>query len=144
LVFNCGKCCRELNPIFDPSRLIHQIGALIAHVILFWPKDVWASIKAFRTGVSEDRHHAAMLVKYKEVPTWWYCIILIVAFVFGTIVTTTQNITMPVWSYIIALLTGAFVAPFVSRDIQKSQNFADGSPRFSTPAMVLGSQPTPL
>jgi hypothetical protein len=55
-----------------------------------------------------------MLVKYKEVPTWWYFIILTVAFVFGIIVTTTQNITMPVWSYIIALLTGAFVAPFVS------------------------------
>jgi len=84
-----------------------------------------------------------MLVKYKEVPTWWYCIILIIAFVFGIIVTTTQNITMPVWSYIIALLTGAFVAPFVSRDIQSSQNFADGSQRFSTPAMALESQRTP-
>ena len=55
-----------------------------------------------------------MLVKYKEVPYWWYLLILIVAFVFGIIVTTTQNITMPVWSYIIALLVGAFVAPFVS------------------------------
>jgi len=55
-----------------------------------------------------------MLVKYKEVPYWWYLLILIVAFVFGIIVTTTQNITMPVWSYIIALLTGAFIAPFVS------------------------------
>jgi hypothetical protein len=55
-----------------------------------------------------------MLVRHKEVPYWWYILILIVAFVFGIIVTTTQNITMPVWSYIIALLTGAFVAPFVS------------------------------
>jgi undecaprenyl pyrophosphate phosphatase UppP len=114
LVIDRGECCREFYPAFTSWPLILQIGALIAHVILFWRKDVWASIKAFRTGVSEDRHHAAMLVKYKEVPTWWYLIILTVAFVFGIIVTTTQNITMPVWSYIIALLTGAFVAPFVS------------------------------
>jgi TctA family transporter len=103
-----------INPIWLCLMLTSQIGALIAHVTLFWRKDVWASIKALRTGVSEDRHHAAMLVKYKEVPYWWYVLILVVAFVFGIIVTTTQNITMPVWSYIIALLTGAFVAPFVS------------------------------
>jgi hypothetical protein len=64
-----------------------------------------------------------MLVKYKEVPTWWYFIILTVAFVFGIIVTTTQNITMPVWSYIISLLTGAFVAPFVSGENPKFRNF---------------------
>ena len=149
MVTNRRKCCRELDPILDQSPLIHQIGALVAHVILFWRNDVWASIKAFRTGVSEDRHHAAMLVKYKEVPTWWYFIILTVAFVFGIIVTTTQNITMPVWSYIIALLTGAFVAPFVSWEIQdfsessKSRSFpmsttsADGSPQSSTLATAL-------
>ena len=118
MVINRRKCCRKFFYTFAPTPLMLQIGALIAHVILFWRRDVWASIKAFRTGVSEDRHHAAMLVKYKEVPTWWYFIILTVAFVFGIIVTTTQNITMPVWSYIIALLTGAFVAPFVSCKIR--------------------------
>jgi hypothetical protein len=68
-----------------------------------------------------------MLVRYKEVPTWWYFIILTVAFVFGIIVTTTQNITMPVWSYIIALSTGAFVAPFVSGENSKSRNFRNFS-----------------
>lgn len=96
------------------SKLTDQIGALVTHVILFWRKDVWASIKALRSGTSEDRHHSAMIARYKEVPYWWYLSILLFAFVLGIIVTTTQNITMPVWSYIIALSVGAFIAPFVS------------------------------
>lgn len=84
-------------------------------MVLFWRKDVWASIKALRTGTSEDRHHAAMVAKYKEVPVWWYAAILTFAFALGIIVTTTQSTTLPAWGYVIALLVGAFVAPFVSR-----------------------------
>ena len=55
-----------------------------------------------------------MAARYREVPYWWYVGILTFAVVLGVIVTTTQSITMPVWSYFIALLVGAFVAPFVS------------------------------
>ena len=76
---------------------------------------MWASIKAIRTGTSEDRHHSAMLAKYREVPYWWYLSVLVLAFVLGIVVTTTQDITMPAWSYVIALFIGAFVAPFVGR-----------------------------
>ena len=56
-----------------------------------------------------------MISKYREVPYWWYLSVLTFAFSLGIIVTTTQKITMPVWSYFIALALGAFVAPFVSR-----------------------------
>lgn len=55
-----------------------------------------------------------MVAKYEEVPYWWYLSILTFAFVLGIIVTTTQDITMPWYSYLVALLVGAFIAPFVS------------------------------
>jgi hypothetical protein len=124
-VFNRGILDRSALAAYGLPRLTGSyvwsltvgnaaIGALITHVILFWRKDVWASIKALRTGTSEDRHHAAMLRKYRTVPWWWFLSILTFAFVLGIIVTTTQNITMPAWSYLIALLVGAFIAPFVS------------------------------
>lgn len=106
-------CLRDSGHILTSRLRMLQIGALITHVLLFWRKDVWASIKAFRTGASEDRHHAAMMKRYRGVPTWWFFAILVFAVVLGVIVTTTQKITMPVWSYFIALLVGAFVAPFV-------------------------------
>jgi hypothetical protein len=105
-----------------------QIGALITHVLVFWRKDIWASVKALRTRTSEDRHHAAMVAKYQEVPLWWYPAVILLAFVLGIAVTTTQNITMPAWSYIIALLVGAFVAPFVSAALASCRQPTDISP----------------
>lgn len=55
-----------------------------------------------------------MAKHYKDVPQWWYLIVLVGSFVLGLIVVTTQNITLPVWAYIVALLLGMFIAPLVS------------------------------
>ncbi|KAK7946156.1 uncharacterized protein PG986_010477 [Apiospora aurea] len=63
------------------------IGALVMHCILFWGKDI-------------------------ETPWWWYVAVLVVSFVLGLVVVIKENITLPVWAYIVALLLGSFVAPF--------------------------------
>ena len=51
---------------------------------------------------------------YKEAPWWWYMIVLAVSFILGLIVVIKENITLPVWGYIIALCMGTIIAPFVS------------------------------
>ena len=55
-----------------------------------------------------------MAKNYKEVPWWWYMGVLIFAFVLGLVVAITQDITMPVWAYVVSLIVGIIVAPFVS------------------------------
>lgn len=55
-----------------------------------------------------------MAKNYKEVPQWWYMIVLLGSFVLGLIVVATQHITLPIWGYIVALLLGIFIAPLVS------------------------------
>ncbi len=55
-----------------------------------------------------------MAKHYKETPNWWYLVVLVFSFVLGLIVVTTQNITLPVWAYIISLLLGIFISPLVS------------------------------
>ena len=55
-----------------------------------------------------------MAKHYKEAPWWWYIVILVLSFVLGLIVVTTQNITLPVWAYVVSLLLGIFIAPLVS------------------------------
>lgn len=50
----------------------------------------------------------------KEVPYWWYMIVLVVSFVFGLVVVVTQDVTLPWWGYIISLIVGSIIAPFVS------------------------------
>jgi OPT oligopeptide transporter protein len=52
------------------------------------------------------------MLKYKEVPTWWYIFLFLLAFFAGLIINVRGDTTLPVWGYIISLLLGAFIAPF--------------------------------
>ncbi|KAM3419992.1 hypothetical protein BST61_g3304 [Cercospora zeina] len=87
------------------------IGALIAHVFLFWGGDVKKAYKEARTGVGGDRHHQHMSKHYKECPWWWYAIVLVGSFILGAIVVTKENITLPFWAYVVSLLLGTVIAP---------------------------------
>lgn len=55
---------------------------------------------------------------YKEAPWWWYMIVLVVSFILGLIVVLKENVTLPVWAYIFALIMGTIIAPFVSPSIE--------------------------
>jgi hypothetical protein len=55
-----------------------------------------------------------MAKHYKETPWWWYIIVLVGSFILGLIVVLKENITLPVWAYIVSLLVGIIIAPFVS------------------------------
>lgn len=56
-----------------------------------------------------------MAKHYKETPWWWYAFILAGSFILGLAVVLSQNITLPVWAFIVSLLVGTVIAPFVSR-----------------------------
>lgn len=55
-----------------------------------------------------------MSENYKETPWWWYISVLVFSFVLGLVVVIKENITLPVWAYIVSLILGIFIAPFVS------------------------------
>jgi uncharacterized membrane protein len=107
----------RLTGTFAYSMLMANagIGALITHCILFWGKDIVRSYKAARTGNFEDRHHNYMAQHYKETPAWWYLAVLVFSFVLGIVVTVKENITLPIWAYVVAVIVGFIIAPFVSR-----------------------------
>lgn len=90
------------------------IGALITHVILFWGADIIAIYKSARKGEYNDPHHKHVAKHYKEAPWWWYAIILVLSFILGLIVVLKNNITLSAWAYVVAIIIGAIIAPFVS------------------------------
>lgn len=92
----------------------NQIGALITHCILFWGGDFWNAYKSAKAGRYDDRHHAHMARHYKEAPWWWYVIVLVISFVLGLVVVIRENITLQPWAYVVALVLGIVIAPFVS------------------------------
>jgi hypothetical protein len=55
-----------------------------------------------------------MTKHYQEAPWWWYISVLVFSFVLGLVVVIKENITLPAWAYVVALLIGIFIAPFVS------------------------------
>lgn len=87
------------------------IGALITHVILFFGPDMVSAWKQARNRTQPDPHYQGML-KYKEVPMWWYYGMFVLCFFAGLIVCIKGDTTLTWWGYIIALLLGAFIAPF--------------------------------
>ena len=87
------------------------IGALISHVFIFYGKDMVRAWKQARIRSQPDVHYQGML-KYKEVPMWWYLFLFLLCFVAGLIVNIKGETSLPVWGYIISLLLGAFIAPF--------------------------------
>jgi uncharacterized membrane protein len=114
------------------------------HVILFMSKDIYATYKSARKGVFNDRHHVHMVEHYKEAPWWWYVILLVISFVLGLIVVLKGNITLSAWAYVVALVVGCVIAPFVS-----ARHYNDGTSvtdfyraRSSTPGTVTVSRRT--
>jgi len=87
------------------------IGGLIAHCIFFWGRYVVSSFKHARNKTQPDPHWIAMQ-RYEEVPWWWYTLLLVLAFFAGLVSVLHGETTLPVWSYLIALISGAIVTPF--------------------------------
>lgn len=55
-----------------------------------------------------------MAKHYKDAPQWWYLVVLLVSFVLGLVVVIKENVTLPIWAYVIALAMGTIISPFVS------------------------------
>ncbi|KAI1394257.1 peptide transporter MTD1 [Hypoxylon trugodes] len=87
------------------------IGALITHVLIFYGKDMVLAWKQARSRTQPDPHYQGML-KYKEVPQWWYLALFVLCFFAGLAVNIIGETTLPWWGYIISLLLGSFIAPF--------------------------------
>jgi len=117
---NAAVSIKPLNLLYSSSSSVHKliifkIGTLIVHCFLFWGKDIYKAFKKAREGRYDDPHHTHMTKHYKEAPWWWYVVVLVISFVLGLIVVLKEGITLPVWAYIVSLLIGTIVAPFVSR-----------------------------
>jgi len=63
-----------------------------------------------------------MAKNYKEAPWWWYIAILVGSFILGLIVVIKENITLPVWAYVVSLVVGSIIAPVVSLRIITGSN----------------------
>lgn len=94
--------------------------ATITHTFLYYRKQIW--VQARRSMSEQPDIHARLMSKYQQVPDWWYAVIfgksvqipcdvlrlkvlLAVMFVFGVVTIEVWNTEMPVWAFVLALVS---------------------------------------
>ncbi|KAF4464779.1 oligopeptide transporter 8 [Fusarium albosuccineum] len=88
------------------------IGALISHISLFHGSLIKRSLKQAWKNEQPDPHYQVMQKNYKEVPLWWYIVVLLVGFFLGLGAVAKGQTTLDLWAYVVAILLGCIVAPF--------------------------------
>ncbi|KAI9154677.1 Oligopeptide transporter [Paramyrothecium foliicola] len=88
------------------------IGALITHISLFYGPFIKKSVIQAWKKTETDPHYQIMQENYKDVPIWWYIVILLIGFFLGLGAVIRGNTTLDPWAYVVAILLGCIVAPF--------------------------------
>ena len=87
-------------PWSAPTILLYSIGANLAigatitHVLLWYGKEIMEVIHKYRAGENFDPHLAKMKV-YKEVPMWWYLVVLLISFAMAMATIYTGHARLP-------------------------------------------------
>ncbi|CAI4213551.1 unnamed protein product [Parascedosporium putredinis] len=76
------------------------IGALITHISLFYGSQIKKSLTQAWKKEQTDPHYKIMAENYKDVPIWWYVIILFVGFFLGLGAIYAGNTTLDPWAYV--------------------------------------------
>ncbi|KAF1348503.1 OPT family small oligopeptide transporter [Delphinella strobiligena] len=102
----------QYSPIFMPVTFALGYGLSFAimtcvpvHIFLYYHKEIW---EAFRGKRKKDVHVRLMDKNYKEVPWWWYGIMIVVTLVVTIIVQEVYHTEMPVWAVFLAFVMALF------------------------------------
>ncbi|GFP88785.1 oligopeptide transporter 6 [Phtheirospermum japonicum] len=80
------------------------LSATLAHVLLFNGRDIWKQTKnAFKTNKKQDVH-TRLMKAYKQVPMWWFLVILVVNIVviLFTCAYYESSLQLPWWGVLLA------------------------------------------
>jgi hypothetical protein len=83
-----------------------SIVSVITHTYLFHGKEIWSR---FRTNKNQSKDiHMKMMESYKEVPQWWFLVVLLIMIGVGLGSLLPYDMQLPVWAYFMAIAMSAF------------------------------------
>ncbi|KAI0797406.1 OPT oligopeptide transporter [Irpex lacteus] len=115
---NYDKLAEQGLPYYAASQLLYKvsrtmyIGAALTHFLLWHGKTVFNIIKDSRTKDPDDPHYQKMKV-YKEVPIWWYLLILLGTFGLALGMAYAADSGLPWWGLIVSLIFATLFIPVV-------------------------------
>ncbi|KDQ11754.1 hypothetical protein BOTBODRAFT_176948 [Botryobasidium botryosum FD-172 SS1] len=82
------------------------ITATIVHTILCYRKQIWA--QARRSIVDQPDIHAKLMLRYRQIPNWWYLLTFVGTFACGIIAIEVWPTQLPVWAFVLSLALSFF------------------------------------
>ncbi|XP_010520948.1 PREDICTED: oligopeptide transporter 6 [Tarenaya hassleriana] len=92
------------------------LSATIVHVFLFNGRDLWKQTRgAFQRNKKMDIHTKIMKKNYKEVPMWWFLVILVLNIALIIFISIHYNATvqLPWWGVLLACAIAVFFTPLI-------------------------------
>jgi hypothetical protein len=68
-------------------------------------KRIKRSLKQAWKNTQPDPHYQAMEKNYKQVPLWWYIVVLLVGFFLGLGTVAQGQTTLDLWAYVVAIVS---------------------------------------
>ncbi|VFQ72625.1 unnamed protein product [Cuscuta campestris] len=86
------------------------LSAVVVHVLLFNGRDIWSKTKKAFGGESKEDIHTRLMRAYKEVPMWWFVVILVVNLVviLYTCMHYEETLQLPWWGVFLACAISLF------------------------------------
>ncbi|TFK28466.1 OPT superfamily oligopeptide transporter [Coprinopsis marcescibilis] len=104
------------SPVFLPATFILAYGIAFAafpsvfiHTFLWFRKDI---LRRFRNTLKDERDiHSRLMQAYRDVPSWWYIIVGVLAFIFLVIaIEVNPGTQLPIWALFLACGLGLVLA----------------------------------
>lgn len=81
------------------------ITSTVVHTLLYYRRQIFT--QARRSLKEQPDVHARLMSVYNQVPAWWYCVVFVIMFIFGTVAIESFPTGMPIWAFVLALSIGA-------------------------------------
>ncbi|KAL5988416.1 oligopeptide transporter 4 [Asimina triloba] len=78
------------------------IAATLSHVFLFNGREIWQRFRESYSG--KEDIHTRLMRKYKDIPQWWFYVLLLVSFVVSIVMCTVlkEQVQLPWWGLFLA------------------------------------------
>jgi hypothetical protein len=104
---------KSYSPIYLSTTFALQYGlsfasisAVLVHTWLFHGPEIWSRFRQAKNHPKDI--HMRMMESYKEVPQWWFLVMLAIMMGIGLGSTLPYDMQLPAWGYFLAIGMSAF------------------------------------
>ncbi|OIV96612.1 hypothetical protein TanjilG_28469 [Lupinus angustifolius] len=98
------------------GRFMAKVGNMIYGVGFAFIASTISNVAFFNGRSGKEDIHTRLMKKYKDIPNWWFLVMLLVSFIVALVLVTfmKDQVQLPWWALIFAAAFALFFTPFIS------------------------------